>query len=170
MYRDLFRSDYASDFTRLTVGDNRNFDLRREFYEHINNSPVKATSIFNGAFAEVLTYNIPLLDFKRKSVGYWEDPDWKIDFTTISNTAAFTADAALDSTAPRDLRIAGFQASANEIAAVASEVLQSKFNLVRLGSIEDLSNYNKRERAAHPEGENEIYPNWQRFPVYTKYV
>ncbi|AUD04443.1 NmrA family NAD(P)-binding protein [Spirosoma pollinicola] len=156
-------SDFSSDFTKLTPGDNRNFDLRREFNTYLDTQKtIAGTSILNGAFAELLTYNIPFLDFKKKSVGYWESADWRVDFTTMDNTAAFTAAAAMDPSAPRILRIASFQINANELKAVAEETMKEPFTLVRLGSRDDLAAYNKRERAAHPEGEQEVYPNWQR--------
>lgn len=155
-------SDYSSDFTRLPVGENRNFDLRREFHERLDAAPIAATSILNGAFAEVLTYNIPLLDFRKQSVGYWEDADWRIDFTTMDDTAAFTAAAALDPGAPRLLRIASFQISPRELAAVARDVTGQEYALTRLGSRAELAAYMRHERAAHPEGEQELMPNWQR--------
>ncbi len=156
-------SDFSSDFTKLSVGDNRNFDLRREFNEHLDTkTAIAGTSILNGAFAELLTYNIPFLDFKKKRVGYWESADWKVDFTTMDNTAAFTAAAAMDPSAPRILRIASFQINANELQTVAEDVTKEPFELVRLGSRDGLAAYNKRERAAHPEGELEVYPDWQR--------
>ena len=50
-------SDYSSDFTKLPVGDNRNFDLRREFHERLDKAAIRGTSILNGAFAELLSYN-----------------------------------------------------------------------------------------------------------------
>ena len=155
-------SDFSTDFTQLAPGDNRNFDLRREFMEHLDQTPIAATSILNGAFAELLTYNIPVLDFQKKRVGYWEDADWRMDFTTMDNTAAYTAAAALDPSTPRILRIASFQISPKELAAVAEEVTNEHFELVRMGSREDLAAYNRRERAAHPEGEQEVYPSWQQ--------
>ncbi len=156
-------SDFSSDFTKLPVGDNRNFDLRREFNKHLDTkTAIAATSILNGAFAELLTYNIPFLDIKKKRVGYWESADWKVDFTTMDNTAAFTAAAAMDPSAPRILRIASFQISASELKTVAEEVAKEPFELVRMGSRDGLAAYNKRERAAHPEGEQEVYPDWQR--------
>lgn len=156
-------SDFSSDFTKLTPGDNRNFDLRREFNTYLDTQkPIAGTSILNGAFAELLTYNIPFLDVKKKSVRYWESADWRVDFTTMDNTAAFTAAAAMDPSAPRILRIASFQINANELKTVAEETMKEPFTLVRLGSRDDLAAYNKRERAAHPEGEREVYPNWQR--------
>ncbi|MBC7904259.1 MAG: NmrA family NAD(P)-binding protein, partial [Gemmatimonadaceae bacterium] len=50
-------SDYASDFTRLPEGENRNFDLRKEFHKKLDASSIAATSIMNGAFADILFYN-----------------------------------------------------------------------------------------------------------------
>jgi len=155
-------SDFASDFTKLPVGSNRNFDLRREFHVYLDKAPIKSTSILNGAFAEILKYNIPFLNFKAKTIGYLGSPDWRVDFTTMDNTADYTAAAAMDESAPRVLRIAGFQTNANELAIVANEVLKTKFELVSLGSCDEMDAYNKRERAAHPESEKEIYPSWQR--------
>jgi len=154
-------SDYASDFTMQPPGENRNFDLRREFHERLDKSSIKGTSILNGAFAEVLLYNNPLLDLKNNIVGYWEDPEWRVDFTTMDNVAAFTAAAALDNTTPATLRVAGFQVSAKELAHIASQTLERDFRLVRMGSLDELNAYNKKERAAHPEGEQQLYPKWQ---------
>ncbi|UFH53585.1 NmrA family NAD(P)-binding protein [Spirosoma sp. KNUC1025] len=155
-------SDFASDFTKLPAGLNRNFDLRREFMDHINKTPINATSILNGAFANLLNYNMPLLDFEKKRVGYWGSDDWRIDFTTMDDVATFTAAAALDHSTPRLLRIASFQVNPNELAAAAKQVTGNTFEVVRLGSLDELAAYNQRERAAHPEGEQEVYPTWQR--------
>ncbi len=156
-------SDFASDFTKQAKGENRNFDLRKEFHEYLDKqTSVKATSILNGGFAELLSYNIPFLNFKNQTVGYWGDPDWKVDFSTKDNVAAFTAAAALDDDAPRVLRIASFQVSANEMVKIASEVLHAPYQLVRLGSVAELAEQNKRDRAANPAGENELYAKWQQ--------
>lgn len=155
-------SDFSTDFTALTPGENRNFDLRREFHQTLDVAPIASTAIFNGAFAEILTYNVPLLDFKERVVGYWENPDWHIDFTTMDNTAAFTAAAALDPDTPKSLRIASFQVSPNDLVAFTARTFGTPYELVRLGSLEDLRAYNKHERAAHPQGENELYAKWQQ--------
>ena len=156
-------SDFSSDFTKLPAGENRNFDLRKEFHQYLDKSPIAATSILNGAFAdEILSYNTPLYNVKNYSVGYWGDKsDWKIDFTTMDNTADYTAAAALDSTTPKILRIASFQISPNELVSVGKEVKNREFKLVPMGSLEDFSASNKKERAAHPEGEKEVFPGWQ---------
>ncbi len=155
-------SDFSSDFNDLTPGENRNFDLRREFHEQLDVAAISSTSIFNGPFAEILTYNIPLLDFKKKSIGYWEDPDWRIDFTTMDDTAAFTAAAALDRNSPKSLHIASFQVSPKDLVEFTTKTFGAPYELIRLGSLEDLRAYNIRERAAHPEGENELYASWQQ--------
>ena len=156
-------SDFASDFTKLADGDNRNFDLRREFKAYLDNASIKATSILNGAFADLLLYDMPLLDFQKKQVGYWDDPNWQIDFTTMDDTAAYTAAAALDDTTPRLLRIASFQISPTELATVAGEVSGgAPFALVSMESRDELAASNKRDRAANPEGEQQLYPRWQQ--------
>ena len=155
-------SDFCTDYTKLTPGENRNFDLRREFKAYLDKAPIQATSILNGAFGEILTYNIPLLDFKQQQVGYWEDADWAIDFTTMDDTAAFTAAAALDPATPRFLRIASFQISPQELVAVAEAAGKGHFALVRLGSRADLATHIQHARAANPAGENDLYADWQQ--------
>ncbi|TGE28095.1 NmrA family NAD(P)-binding protein [Hymenobacter metallicola] len=155
-------SDFASDYTQQAPGLNRNFDLRREFQARLDQAPIAATSILNGAFAEVLTYSIPLLDFKQQQVGYWEDADWHIDFTTMDDTAAFTAAAALDPATPRFLRIASFQPSPRELVTIAEQAGRGQFALVRLGSRADLAAAIQHARAANPAGEQQLYANWQQ--------
>lgn len=155
-------SDFSSDFTKLPEGENRNFDLRKEFHKKLDGASISSTSIMNGAFADILAYNTPFYNLKENSVGYWgDDPDFHVDFTTKDDTAAYTAAAALDPTTPKMLHIASFQISANKLAAMATEIKKTEFKLVPMGSLDALSAYNKKERAAHPEGENELYPNWQ---------
>lgn len=155
-------SDFSTDFRKLPEGENRNFDLRRQFHEKLDYARIGPTSIFNGSFAEILTYNTPLFDVKNKSVGYWGDPDWQIDFTTMDDTAAFTAAAAIDRTTPLALHIASFQVSPRQLAAFTNDDLKTPFELVSFGSVDDLRAFNHRERAAHPEGERELYPSWQQ--------
>lgn len=155
-------SDFAADFTRLAEGDNRNFDLRKEFHKTLDKSPIAATSIMNGAFTDILSYGTPIYDFRNYTVGYWgDDPDWKMDFTSMDNTADYTAAAALDSETPRVLRIASFQVSPKDLAAIGKEVKKEEFKLVPIGSLEDFAAANKKERVANPEGEREVFPAWQ---------
>ncbi|RYG34733.1 NmrA family protein [bacterium] len=150
-------SDYSIDFTKLPEGENRNLDLRREFHQKLDEAPIASTSILNGAFMEMLLGGMPLLDRERKTVSYWENPDQRLDFTTMDDTAAFTAAAALDSSTPKTLRIAGDSISASELAKAAG----LDFKLVRLGSLEDLAEMIQQARSGDTQGENELYPRWQ---------
>ncbi len=154
-------SDFSIDFNKLQPGSNRNLDLRREFHQKLDRAPVAATSIFNGAFGELLTSRMPLLDLAGRRVTYWGSADQKLDFTTMDDTAAFTAAVATDETAPRILRIAGDQISARELAALAGELRKETFALVRLGNVENLAEIIKRERAADPTSEAKPFPRWQ---------
>ncbi len=156
-------SDYSSDFTQLPEGENRNFDLRKEFHKALDAASISHTSIMNGAFADILAYNTPFYNVKDKTVAYWGDnPNYKVDFTTKDDTAVFTAAAAMDDTTPKILRIASFQISPVELVEMATNLKNTEFTLVPMGTLEDLSAYNKRERAANPEGEYELYPKWQQ--------
>ena len=38
-------SDFAVEYMGLTPGDNRNFDLRREFYHVLDQATIRATSV-----------------------------------------------------------------------------------------------------------------------------
>lgn len=156
-------SDFSTDFTTMPMGENRNFDLRKEFHRILDGSPIQATSIFNGAFADILRYNTPLFNVQQKTIVFYEDKtDWKIDFTTMDDTAAFTAMASIDESAPRVLRIASFSVSPNDLVKLSEEYKGSKYSLTAMGSMEGFSAYNKTLRAAQPEGENELYPKWQQ--------
>ena len=156
-------SDYCTDYNDLVQGENRNFDLRREFKAYLDSTSIKATSVFNGAFADILKYNTPVLNLKDKSIAYWgEKADWKLDFTTMDDTAAFTAEVALDDNAPRDLQIASFQISPNMIWADVKEITGQEFKLHPLSSLENLAQFIKKQRADNPAGENELYAKWQQ--------
>jgi nucleoside-diphosphate-sugar epimerase len=153
-------SDYSIDFTKFPAGENRNLDLRRDFHTRLDKTSISATTIFNGVFADMLTGQMPLILFKLKRVLYWGDADQRMDFTTMDDTAAFTASAALDPSTPRFLRIAGDQLSARVLASVASEVTGKTFRLLRAGGLGILGVLIKVARTVAP-GEKELYPAWQ---------
>jgi len=153
-------SDYSIDFTKFPPGENRNLDLRRDFHKGLDKTSISATTIFSGAFADMLTGQMPLILFKLKRVLYWGDADQRMDFTTMDDTAAFTARAALDPSTPRFLRIAGDQLSARELTVIVTEVTGKKFRLFRAGSLGMLGTLITIARTIAP-GENELYPAWQ---------
>ncbi|MBL3658790.1 NmrA family NAD(P)-binding protein [Fulvivirga sediminis] len=156
-------SDFSTDYNDLVPGENRNFDLRRDFKAYLDSTSIKASSVFNGAFADILKYSTPALNLKDRSISYWgEKADWKLDFTTMDDTAAFTAEVALDNDAPRNLQIASFQISPNMLWSDVKEITGEEFSLRRLSSMEDFAAFIKKQRADNPAGENELYAKWQQ--------
>lgn len=154
-------SDFAMDFTKIQPGLNRNFDLHREFRASLERSPIRSTTILNGAFMNLLRGEAPLVLFKIHRVLYWgQNPDQPMDFTTMDDTAAFTAEAALDSDAPRILRIAGEQISAAGLAKAASEANGRDFRLLRGGSLSRLQRLMKITRSLTPNSDAP-FPVWQ---------
>ena len=153
-------SDFSIDFTRFPAGENRNLDLRRDFHRRLDQAPIAATTIFNGAFAELLTGQMPFILFRFRRVLYWGSADQRMDFTTMATPAAFTASAALDPSTPRFLRIAGDQFSARELTGTVSEVTGKEFRLFRAGGLGMLGSLIKVARTVAP-GEKELYPAWQ---------
>ncbi len=153
-------SDYSIDFTKLPPGTNRNLDLRREFHERLHKAPIAATSVLNGMFTHLLTGEAPVVLVKLKRVVYWGDADQLLDFTTMDDSAAFTAAAALDPSTPRFLRIAGDQISARGLADVASEVTRHRFKLFRAGSLKRYETLIRLARSVFPQ-KGALYPAWQ---------
>ena len=109
---------------------------------------------------ELLTGQAPLILYKFRRVIYWENADQPLDFTTIDNTAEFTAEAALDPSTPRFLRIAGDQISAKELVDVISDITGCRFKLLRAGSLRRLAFLIKVFRKLSPQ-ETTLYPPWQ---------
>jgi uncharacterized protein YbjT (DUF2867 family) len=154
-------SDYAMDFTKIAPGLNRNFDLHRTFRERLLRAPIRSTAVLNGAFMNLLTGEAPLVLFKINRVLYWgENPDQKLDFTTMDDTAAYTAEVALDPDAPPILRIAGEQISAAGLATIASEVSGKEFRLLRGGSLGRLQKIIGVTKALTPKS-GTPFPVWQ---------
>ncbi|OWP64110.1 NmrA family protein [Hymenobacter amundsenii] len=153
-------SDFSADFTRLPEGSNRNFDLRREFQRHLDKAPIQATSVLNGMFTDLLTGQAPLIQPGIGRVLYWGDADQPLDFTTMVNTADFTAAAALDATTPRYLHVAGQVASIRELAGAATAATGRRFGLLRVGSLGLLSTLIKVTKTLVP-APNEAFPPWQ---------
>jgi nucleoside-diphosphate-sugar epimerase len=153
-------SDYSIDFTKLPAGRNRNLDLRREFHTYLDTRPIAATTIFNGPFADMITGQMPIILFNLNRVLVWGSPDQRIDFTTMDDTAAFTASTALDESTPRFLRIAGDEKSIRELSLVVSKVTGKTFGLLRAGGLGVLSMLIKVAQFVAP-GKDELYPAWQ---------
>lgn len=153
-------SDYSMDYTKLPVGSNRNLELRRDFMKILDQAPITATSILNGAFADMLTGMAPIVLFSHQRILYWDDADQPMDFTTKDNVATFTAKAALDDHTPRFLSIAGDQISARQLSVLMSSLTGQRFRLLQAGSRNFLSTLIKIARM-FSKSTNDLYPAWQ---------
>lgn len=153
-------SDFAIDFTKLPYGNNRNLDFRKEFKERLDKAPIAATSVLCGMFADLLTGQAPMVLFPLKRVMYYGNPDQLMDFTTIQNTADYTAAAALDPTTPRYLRIAGDVLNVYGLKEVAQKATGEEFKLLRVGGLGLLNTVIKITKAVTPKSD-EPFPAWQ---------
>ncbi len=153
-------SDFAIDFTKLPPGSNRNLNLREEFRERLEKAPIRATSILNGAFMDMLTGTAPFILFKFRRILCWGDPDQLMDWTTISDTAKYTAQAALDPDTPRFLRIAGEELSARRLQNLMTELTGTPYGLLRPGGLAIFKVLIQMTKTFTPD-KGEIYPPWQ---------
>ncbi len=153
-------SDFSIDYTALPTGTNRNFDLRRAFRTRLDTAPIMATSIFNGAFADMLAGQMPLIQRPVRRVLYWGDADTRFALTTKDDVAAYTAAAALDPAAPRDLHIAGAEVSARDLAGLMSEVTGKRYATLRAGSLTGLARLIGTTRRLFPQ-RGAVFPAWQ---------
>ncbi|KAL5324804.1 hypothetical protein ACEPPN_005922 [Leptodophora sp. 'Broadleaf-Isolate-01'] len=130
-------SDFSLDFTKTAPGSNRNLDLRREFHAKLNESGIQWTSILNGAFMDLITGGqIPLINDRRHRVMHFGSAAQKLDFTTVPETAAYTAAVAADpNPTPKFLRIAGDSVSANDLADVVTRLRGEKYTPMWTGSV-----------------------------------
>ncbi|THZ81759.1 NAD(P)-binding protein [Aureobasidium pullulans] len=111
-------SDFSLDFTKTAPGSNRNLDLRREFHPRLDAS------------------ESPMINDKTRKVAYIGSDSQLVDFTTMVDTAAFTAAVATDpNPTPKYLRIASDVVSPRDIANVKSEVYGAKYQPSYMGPI-----------------------------------
>jgi uncharacterized protein YbjT (DUF2867 family) len=153
-------SDYSSDYRRIALGSNRNFELRREFAADLDAAPLRATSILNGAFADMLTGEAPMILFGRGRVLFWSSADQVLDFTTKDDVARTTALVALDPAAPRTVEVAGDRVTARQVAATMAELTGTPFKLQWAGTTGTLAAMSRvgRRFAKDPD---DTFPAWQ---------
>jgi nucleoside-diphosphate-sugar epimerase len=153
-------SDYCIDYRKLNLGSNRNLDLRREFSEILFRSAIRATSVLNGMFTDLLIDAAPVVLFKQKRIFFWGNVDQKMDFTTMENTAQYTALVAQDDSSPRWLTIAGETASMRDLQQIATEAMGEQFRLLRPGGLTPFRILIKLTKTFSP-GHNQTFPAWQ---------
>ena len=123
-------------------------------------SNIEITSVFQGAFTELLSAGRILFDFKNRKVSYFGSPDTIMEFTTWKNTAEYTVAVALDhNPTPGKLCIAGARLSPREAQQVANRVTGVEFKLNHMMSIKMLQNVIGILRFFNPAKNNPL-PLW----------
>ncbi len=153
-------SDYCIDYTKLPSGNNRNLDYRKEFKEIIDKSTLKTTSVLNGMFTDLLLDKAPVILPAISRVLCWGNPDQKMDFTTMEDTAKYTSFVALEERTPRFLKVAGSVASSRDLAATASEVYSKEFKILRPGGLKAFQKLIGVTKFFSPAS-GEVFPAWQ---------
>ena len=151
---------------KLPEGANRNFDTRRAFHRKAEElirdakSSIELTSIFQGAFTELLGSGRILFDFAKRRVTYFGSPDTVMEFTTWKDTAEYTAAVALDpNPTPRKLLVAGQRLTPRQAQQLATRVTGVEFASKRMMSVGMLSVVISLVRFFKP-GKNEPMPMW----------
>lgn len=153
-------SDYSADYRSVTPGTNRNFELRREFAAAVDAAPVRATSVLNGAFTDMLTGQAPLVLFDRRRVLFWSSADQVLDFTAKDDVAWVTAEVALDPDAPRVVEVAGDRVTARSVADTMSRLTGTRYGLLWAGTTGTLSAMARAGRRLSRD-DDEPFPAWQ---------
>jgi len=154
-------SDFAVDYRRVPPGDNRNLNLLEKFRKTADEVPgIQVTSILNGAFMDMLTGVAPFILYPINRILCWGDRNQKMDFTTIDDTALYTAHAALDHTTPRYLYIAGDELSATDLAQVMTELTGRVHRVFQPGGLGTFKRMIGMTKFFSP-GAGKKYPPWQ---------
>ena len=169
--RRFIPSDFSIDIRNLPPGSNRNLENRRIFHfaagqliKHSSNpnTNIQVTSIFQGAFTDNLVL-FGALDCKNKTINYFGSPTVKMEYTTWTDTAQYTAFAALDpNETPDALCIAGDKVNFLEITDVAKRITGAPFKAKQILPLWVLSRLViPALKLIVPGKPGEVYPMWQ---------
>lgn len=153
-------SDFSLDFTKTKAGSNRNLDLRRQFHTQLDKSGIAWTSILNGGFLDLMSGDSPMINHKRRKIPYIGQPTQLLDFTTMADTAEYTAAVATDpNPTPKILRIASVSVSVQDIADAQTAVQGIKYTPLKVGTVGTMELLIRVMRLWG--GENDVIPTWQ---------
>jgi uncharacterized protein YbjT (DUF2867 family) len=146
----IIPSDYSVDFFKLPDGSHPNLDIRRTASRQMAELPIEVTNVLIGGFMEIVfSPQFQLVDHTDATVRYFGDAEMAFDVTTIADSAAIAAQAALETAAiPGPYNFAGAVETFTGLAATLSAVQGKSYTLVRRGSVADLEGYIAGEQAA----------------------
>jgi nucleoside-diphosphate-sugar epimerase len=110
----------------------------------------------------LVSRTLPLINDRWHRVMYFGSVDQKLDFTTVPDTAAFTAAVAADSNpTPKILRIAGDSFNSKDLAAVVSKVHNKEYKTMWIGSVGFLRTMIPILRFLIGGADTKLLPPWQ---------
>lgn len=154
--RRFIPSDYSFDLFRLAEGQNLNSDWRRAFAREAaaRRGAVEVVHVLNGCFLDhrVLFGFLGMFDLTQGQASYWGSGNEPMDFTTYADTAAYTAEAALDpNPVGPTLMVAGATLDFPQLVAEVEAGLGVRLEVIRRGSLEELDETIARAQAAEPQ-------------------
>lgn len=138
--RRFVASDYALDFYQAPPRAPM-FAQRREASRLLGELGLDVFHVLCGGFMDGIldpsTANV--IDTRARTVSCFGTGRERFDLTTVADVAAFTTRLALDPAAPAGIhRFAGTQTSADDLAALVSEVTGVRFTVASGGSLDEL--------------------------------
>ncbi len=150
----MIHSDFSLDYRKLDWGDNYNLDMRKKVLQALEQSSIDYTLILQGCFTEILfSPFLNVFDFKAGQFNYWGDGNTPIDFTTMSDTAKYIAEAIVDPDLKNTaLEVAGDVLSMNQLKTTYERATGKTLVENHLGSVADLQAWiaNKKTTATSP--------------------
>eukprot|EP00730_Choanoeca_flexa_P018547 TRINITY_DN9021_c0_g2_i2.p2 TRINITY_DN9021_c0_g2~~TRINITY_DN9021_c0_g2_i2.p2 ORF type:complete len:303 (+),score=71.00 TRINITY_DN9021_c0_g2_i2:115-1023(+) len=152
-------SSFSYNQDGVAMGQNPNTDFRKTFAEYAeqNKGDMEVNHVFNGCFIDngVLFGFLGAFDLVKNEAYVWGDGKQKMNFLTYADTAAYTAEVALDEeTLPTVLQFTAEAKTFPELVAVAEEARGITMVVKTLGTMGDLDEHIATHRAKDPAWEN----------------
>ena len=136
----MIPSDFSVDIHKLDYADSVWLAPRKQANEAFEGRSVRPISVLNGAFMEVaINPMLGIVNWEDNIFTYWGDDQTLCDFTSINDSAKFTAAVAVDdSFSGRSLRVAGDVLSMRKLHELYEEFAGRKLEYRCGGTISDL--------------------------------
>jgi hypothetical protein len=153
--RRFIPSSFSYDFFGLAEGENPNSDWRREFARRAEQErgPVEVVHVTNGCFLDrgVLFGFLGAFNLDKGEAYLWGDGNQKMQFTTYADTAAYTAEVAVDDRpVPDKFYVAGDSLTFHELIKEVEAGLGRSITVKKLGTLPELDAEIERRQRAEP--------------------
>jgi nucleoside-diphosphate-sugar epimerase len=137
--RKFIPSDFCPKLDSLQSGDNPWLDFRRDFAAYARTlKNIHVVHVYTGCFSEVFWSCFGIYDKEARAIRYYGSAEQRMDITSMQDVAEFTAEIALDESAPESVNIVGDTLTLIQLQGIYKEVTGLQLNLTKLGEISDL--------------------------------